>query len=181
MYSRWRTMGFGEREILYAGTVAQQKGYGTFEHIDKILTGWRMKGIIRMEDIETMLRNDEARKEAAERFMSRAGVEKAVTKTDLEKYERMQRKYGYSEEIMLFAAECAYGYASPMRAVETILSGWKSGNVTTLEQARAENKKHRESRKNTSAPRFEERNYTREELDAKIRDPLAELMEGLEE
>lgn len=180
MYSRWRTMGFEEQEILYAGSIASQKGAGTFEHIDKILTGWRMKGIVRMDDIAAMLKSEEARKDATEHFMSRAGVEKSVTKTDIERYERMQRKYGYSEEIMLFAAECAYGYSSPMRAAETILSGWKNANVTTLEQARMENKKHRE-RKRSGEPAFEERNYTREELDARIRDPLAELLEDLKE
>ena len=182
MYSRWRTMGFGEQEILYAGALASKKGYASFEHIDKILTGWRMKGLVRIEDIENMLQNDEARKGAAEEFLSRAGIEKSITKTDIEKYERMQRKYGFSEEIMLFAAECAYGYASPMRAAETILAGWQAANVTTLEQAREENKNHRASAgKKGGAPRFEERSYTREELDAHIRDPLAELLEGLEE
>jgi len=182
MYSRWRTMGFGEQEILHAGAIASKKGYASFEHTDKILTGWRMKGLIRIEDIENMLRNDEERRAAAEVFLSRAGIEKSVTKTDIEKYERLQRKYGFSEDIMLFAAECAYGYSSPMRAAETILSGWKSANVTTLDQAREENKNHRAmTGKKNNAPRFEERSYTREELDAHIRDPLAELLEGLEE
>ncbi len=181
MYSRWRTMGFGEQEILFAGSVASKKGFATFEHTDKILTGWRMKGLIRIEETENMLKNDEGRRAAAEEFLSRAGIEKSVTKTDIEKYERLQRKFGFPEEIMLFAAECAYGYSSPMRAAETILAGWQSANVTTLEQAREENKTHRANAKKAGSPKFEERSYTREELDAHIRDPLADLLEGLEE
>lgn len=181
MYSRWRTMAFGEQEILYAGSIASKKGYASFEHIDKILTGWRMKGLVRIEDIENMLKNEEGRRAAAEEFLSRAGIEKSVTKTDIEKYERLQRKYGFSEEIMLFAAECAYGYASPMRAAETILAGWQSAKVTTLEQAREEHKNHRANAKKGGSTRFEERHYTEEELDAHIKDPLADILKELEE
>ena len=50
-----------------------------------------------------------------------------------------------------------------------------------LEQAREENKNHRANAKKVGAPRFEERTYTEAELNAHITDPLADLLEGLEE
>ena len=183
LYSRWRTMGFTEREILFAGSVAHNSN-GTIDLTDKLLTGWRMKNLIKLEDIEALLKNDEERKLAAEALLSRAGIKKSVTKTDIERYERMQRKYGFSAEIMLYAAECAYGYASPMKAIETILSGWHDANITTIEEAQEEHKNHKAklaAGRNAKAPRFDERSYTREELDARIDDPLKELLEELEQ
>jgi len=182
LYSRWTTMGFSEKEILYAGSVAHASGYASFDHVDKLLTGWRMKNLVRLEDIEALLKKDEERRIAAEALLSRAGIEKSVTKTDIEKYERMQRKYGFSAEIMLYAAECAYGYSSPMKAIDTILSGWQEKGVTNLEQAREEHRAHKaKTTANRNTSRFDDRSYTREELDARIKDPLKELMEGLEE
>ena len=182
LYTRWRTMGFTEREILYAGSVANSQN-GSMDLTDKLLTGWRMKNLIRLEDIEALLKNDEERRMATEALLSRAGVKKAVAKTDIERYERMQRKYGYSAEIMLYAAECAYGYSSPMKAIETILSGWREANITTMEQAQEEHKNHKAKlaagRKNL--PRFDERTYTNEDLNAHIDDPLKELLEELEQ
>lgn len=183
LYSRWRTMGFTEREILYAGTIANTRGYGSVDHVDKLLTGWRMKNLTKLEDIEALLKNDEERKLAAEALLSCAGVTKSITKTDIERYERLVRKYGFSTEIMLYAAECAYGYNSPMKAIETILSGWHDAHITTLAQAQQEHRDHHAklsaAKKNPS--RFDERSYSREELDARIDDPLKDLLEGLEE
>ena len=183
LYSRWRTMGFTEREILYAGSVASSRGNASLDMTDKLLTGWRMKNLIKLEDIEALLKNDEERRQATEALLSRAGVKKSITKTDIERYEKMLRKYGFSAEIMLYAAECAYGYASPMKAIETILSGWHDANVTTLEQAQEEHKNHRAqlNAKRNNTARFDERSYTREELDAHIDDPLKELLEELEQ
>ena len=183
LYSRWRTMGFTEREILYAGSIANARGNGTIDLTDKLLTGWRMKNLIKLEDIEALLKSDEERKLAAETLLSKAGVKKAVTKTDIERYERLVRKYNFSTEIMLFAAECAYGYASPMKAIETILAGWHEANITTMVQAQEEHKNHKAklAAGRNKAPRFDERTYTQEELDAHIDDPLKELLEELEQ
>lgn len=183
-YSRWRTMGFTDREILYAGSMAGSRGYGTFDYADKLLTGWRMKNLIKLEEIQELIRHDEARKTAAEALLARAGIEKNVTRTDIERCERMRKKYGFSDEIMLYAAECAYGYSSPMKAIETILAGWQSAGVKNLAQAKDEHQRHRAKATAVgakAATRFDDRSYTREELDARIKDPLKELMEGLEE
>ena len=84
---------------------------------------------------------------------------------------------------MFFAAECAYGLSAPLKAMEKILSVWQEAGVNTLTAAKEQNRKHSEQsgRTNKRLQQFGERDYTDDELEKLIHDPLKDVVMSMED
>lgn len=175
MLSRWRSMGFTEREMNYAASLASAKGVASIEYVNMLLTGWRAGGLTRLEDIESKLADNDVKRSAAVRMLTLAGISKEPGKRDIDMFERFMKKYGMPEEVVFLAAECSYGMAAPMKAMEKILSVWSEQGVKDLDAAKEANKRHRASYTKKSQG-FDERSYTEDELDARVKDPLKDII-----
>lgn len=175
-YLRWKEMGYGEEEITFAFVYASAEGRGSVEYADMLLAGWNARGLRTAEEIKRYLNERAARKRRVARMLETAGVKKAVARADEEFYERFTERYGMNEEIVLFAAQRAYGAPAPLRAMDKMLRRWSERNVTTLAQAQSEDEVFRAGFGRTQAGDTLERSYAPGELEAKIRDPLAEMM-----
>ena len=178
MYARWQTMGFSQKEVLFAASMAVQKGSANLEYVNMLLTGWRMNGLATCEQIEDHLKRDGLKRQSANRMLSLAGVPREATRRDIETYERFLRKYGLPADVVLYAAECAYGMNTPLKAMEKILQNWQTAGVKDLKSAREENRRHRQ--KSRKLQDFSERSYTSEDIRARIEDPLADILREME-
>ncbi len=170
-YMRFKYMGFSQETILLAAGEAVKSGVATMENVDMILSGWAGKGILKEEDILRFIENTQKNNERAKEFLSCLGVSRRPTSRDVSLINRCLRQ-GMTEETLMFAAKCAYGTASPMKYVQTILNSWQEAGVKTLSEAQAQNERHRVADKRQI---YDERTYTEEELMSKVRDPLADL------
>ncbi len=171
MYNRFMSMGFTEEAILMAGRKAMLDGAPSINSVDTILSGWSSRGAITVAEIETFLKNAENAKQRAAEYLNRMGVTKPVSDMDIAMLNKYVSK-GTEEDVLFFAAELAYGAASPEKLAKTILKNWAASGVKTLEEAKRENEKHKLIPRKTTE---NEREYTREEIKSKLRDPLEEF------
>lgn len=167
LYTRFLSMGFSEDAILYAGKRAMMDGYPSLKNVDMILSGWASRGTVRMDDIRAMIDGAQAARERARHMLKEMGITGAPGDKDIAMVNRYLQK-GMGEDVIMFAAKLAYGATSPRKLAETILKNWAAIGVKTLDEAKKENEKHRSPQKSTN----NERQYTEEELDSKLRDPL---------
>lgn len=173
-YLRWQAMGFGQREMLYACKLAGARGAANLDYVATLLAGWAARGLTALPDITARLEEDGLRRSGAAELLARAGISRAVSRRDIEVYERLLRKYNMPAEVVLYAAECAYGYAAPLKAAEKILAAWQAQGIATLDAARREHAAHAQAGGKTQA-RFDERDYTLDQMRAMLPDTLAEL------
>ena len=107
-----------------------------------------------------------------------AGVKKRITRADEALYQKFL-DYGFGEDVIAFAASCAYGAASPLKAMDAILSRWKQAGAMSLTAAKEQNEQFRAGyQKKAGAPSIDERAYAPGELDAKVYDPIEEILRG---
>ncbi len=182
-YARFKAMGFTMEEMKYAASLSAMKGSANFEYMSMLLAGWRTKGLIKIDDIRESLKKTEEKKAGAARMLSLAGIPREPAKRDMDTFERFKKKYGMSEDIVFFAAECAYGLSAPLKAMEKILSVWQEAGVNTLTAAKEQNRKHSEQsgRTNKRLQQFGERDYTDDELEKLIHDPLKDVVMSMED
>ena len=178
--NRFKSMGFGEEEMNYAASSCALKGNPSFEYMNMLLTGWRTKGLVKITDIKEHIEKSGIKKEGAKHMLALAGISKEPSKADIDTFERMKKKYGMSEEIVFFAAECAYGMNVPLKAMEKILENWHNAGVKTLEAAKAERDSHRAKGGSKNMQQFDERSYSDKEYQDAVYDPLREMLENME-
>ena len=117
-----------------------------------------------------MIDGAQAARERARHMLKEMGITGAPGDKDIAMVNRYLQK-GMDEDVIMFAAKLAYGATSPRKLAETILKNWAAIGVKTLDEAKKENEKHRSPQKSTN----NERQYTEEELDSKLRDPLEDF------
>ena len=171
-YVRFLSMGFTQEEILLAGKKAMEDGMATFKNVEMTLAGWASRGLTNRKSIEDFLNEIESDKMRAAQMLKRMGVSRVVSDKDIAMVNKYLKK-GMSEDAILYAAECAYGAAAPIKLTQTILKNWSEMNIKTLEEAKKQNESHRANKNLTKLD--DERAYTDSEFKQKIRDPIAEL------
>lgn len=144
----------------------------TFKNVEMTLAGWASRGLTNRKSIEDFLNEIESDKMRAAQMLKRMGVSRVVSDKDIAMVNKYLKK-GMSEDAILYAAECAYGAAAPIKLTQTILKNWSEMNIKTLEEAKKQNESHRANKNLTKLD--DERAYTDSEFKQKIRDPIAEL------
>jgi len=176
-YLKWKNMGFAMEAMAFACAYALSQGAGNFEYVDKLLVGWSSKKLRTAGEIQAYLAEREGKKARVTAMLEKAGIRKTISKGDEDYYDRFVSKYGMSHQVICYAAECAYGLAAPLKAMEKILQRWRENGVQTLEDAKRENEKFRSLQDTRKRPQLMEREYSLEELRARIKDPIQEMEE----
>ena len=101
------------------------------------------------------------------RVIAAAGSSRSVPMNARDLYAVWADNWGFSDEVILYAASLAQGRAHAMSQVGNTLASWKRQNVTTLEQA----KKTSETPSGTTKHFANERTYTKQQLDAFLGNP----------
>lgn len=115
LYRRLLELGYGREEMLLACGQAVLSGKASLEAAGKILEGWHNKGLMHQEEILAYLAQQQERREKIAAMHAAAGVKKKITRADQALYEKFVGM-GFGWEVILFAASCAYGAASPLKA-----------------------------------------------------------------
>ena len=109
-------------------------------------------------------------------MLAACGLDRRVNNMDVSQLEEWLRDY--SLDLILYAAECAYGKKLPLPYAGKLLENWKKLDVTTVELARRNHEEGRpapEEKSKTNAParaaatpnalNFRQRTYQEGELD----------------
>jgi len=140
LYESWRERGVPSELVLFAAERAAAGAKTRFSDIDAILNDWLSRGLLTPEDVEQHIAAQRLEMQNTIELFSRAGVRKGISAADIKLLKKFTEEYGFSTDIVLYAAECAYGLSHPLRSVDKILQRWKERGISSLEQAEAENR-----------------------------------------
>lgn len=139
LFDGWGEAGIAPDMILFAAERTAMSGYTRFGDINNTLANWREKGFFNIADVEAHIEAQRLEMQNTIEMFSRAGIKKGISAGDIRLLKKFTEEMGFSPDIVLYAAECAYGLASPLKAMEKILTRWKERGVKTVEDAAAEN------------------------------------------
>lgn len=158
MYKTWQDLGFTLSEMSFAADLATKRGASSMDYLDRLLRDWASQGLYTVGEIEAQIEGETAVRRDVREMLQKAGVNKAVSGGDIAAYTRFTEGFGMSRQVVMYAAECAYGMKLPIKAMETMLSDWKRTGVSTIDEARSANALHAAKQQPPkNAPRFMER------------------------
>jgi len=173
-YDAWRAAGFSQGAILLGAKACAARERRTMEALSALLLSWKKAGVCSESEISALLRDEAALSRRVRAFLDRAGVTAPPSPADLRLYRRFESEYGMSEEVILFAAECAHGSANALRYAQKLLLEWSRAGVSSVSAAEAERAKHHTCKKPVD---YSERDYAPGELSAKVHNALDDVPE----
>ena len=171
-YMKFLKMGFGQQEILLACAQASAKNIAGFDYVERLLSDWKQRHLLSKSAILDFLETEKKQQSKVRKMLDMAGYKKRVTPGDKALYDKFSQEYGFPDEVILFAASCAIGSASPLRAMDSMLSRWKNAGVHTLQDAKQANEKFRSRvKKAPNLSDVDSRTYSSEQLADLVPDP----------
>lgn len=161
----WLNLGYSSESILFIASYCTKKNRRSLEEMGDIIANLSKQGIVSYEAITAHIVNVVARDKKLKDILREAGLSCNVNKWHIENYSKWSEQWGFSDELITYAASVSCGKVNPIPYMNAVLSSWKTNHITTTEQAQAL-AKQAPSQPNT----FNNRVYTKEELDALIDD-----------
>lgn len=164
--TKWLNMGFDSDTLLTVAKYCSTCSVRTLDGIDNIIKGFYKSGITTLTAINEYINGIVAQNELIKDLLSSMGIERRVNATDRQSYNRWL-DWGFSEELIAFAADSAKSAYNPMAFLNRLLAEYKSAGIFTVEKAKNFKSNQPEvQRKNDKFSQFDSHNYTREQLDA---------------
>lgn len=158
MYKTWQDLGFTLSEMSFAADLATKRGASSMDYLDRLLRDWASQGLYTVGEIEAQIEGETAVRRDVREMLQKAGRQQGCVGGDIAAYTRFTEGFGMSRQVVMYAAECAYGMKLPIKAMETMLSDWKRTGVSTIDEARSANALHAAKQQPPkNAPRFMER------------------------
>lgn len=150
--------------LLVAGEVG--RAGGRLDQLEPTLERLAAQGINDTESAREYF--DEARRVNAAllQLFERSGSSGRPTARDREQYKKWQ-SWGFSEQMLLLAAEQARGAARPIPYMDRVLSAWRDAGAFTSELVEKQHFPSPDAGKRVTAQQYAQRRYTEEELEGR--------------
>ena len=157
----WTNKGFNKDTLKKIAHYCFISGVRGLEGLNSIINNFYSKGIISSEAIEEYVSNQVQEGEKIKKIIEASGSMRNVSSSDRTFYQTWTKDWGFTDDIILFAAESAVGKLYAMSYIIQLLSKWKNANVKTLEEAQKANTAPAQK---APATQIKTRDYTSEEL-----------------
>ena len=157
----WTNKGFNKDTLKKIAHYCFISGVRGLEGLNSIINNFYSKGIISSEAIEEYVSNQVQEGEKIKKIIEASGSMRNVSSSDRTFYQTWTKDWGFTDDIILFAAESAVGKLYAMSYINQLLSKWKNANVKTLEEAQKANTAPAQK---APATQIKTRDYTSEEL-----------------
>ena len=157
----WTNKGFNKDTLKKIAHYCFISGIRGLEGLNSIINNFYSKGIISSEAIEEYVSNQVQEGEKIKKIIEASGSMRNVSSSDRTFYQTWTKDWGFTDDIILFAAESAVGKLYAMSYINQLLSKWKNANVKTLEEAQKANTAPAQK---APATQIKTRDYTSEEL-----------------
>lgn len=157
----WTNKGFNKDTLKKMAHYCFISGVRGLEGLNSIINNFYSKGIISSEAIEEYVSNQVQEGEKIKKIIEASGSMRNVSSSDRTFYQTWTKDWGFTDDIILFAAESAVGKLYAMSYINQLLSKWKNANVKTLEEAQKANTAPAQK---APATQIKTRDYTSEEL-----------------
>lgn len=164
--SPWLNKGFSEDALLTVAHYCFLSGIRTLEGMNSVVEKFYSQGLLTVDAVNGFIGEQVAQDERIKKIVEATGRERAVTASDRSYYRTWSGAWGFSDDVILYAAELSAGRSFPASAVNRLLSEWKSQGVHTVEDAKHAAQEHsdRAPQRPSSSKNFDERNYTDDEI-----------------
>ena len=173
--TRWLSLGFNEDALLLVANYCFKRGRRNLESMDKTLENLHQKGIVDFDSIVEYFKEISKNDEFLRNILELTGQSRRPNEWDRQNL-RTWHGWGFTDEMIEKAAVYSTNKSSPIVYMNSILSNWKNKGFFTIEDVEAYSSKNKDtgtknsSQKNQSFVFSNQRNYTKEELDAIVTD-----------
>ncbi len=175
LYRDWRRT-FPHEVLLSASAECARTGGGA-EEMTRLLSSWEEKGLVTDSAVREHLARFHAAGEELRALFEVCGRQGRITQADRAWYEKWRRA-GFGTDMLTLAAQRAHGITGNKIAyMDSILSSWQKNGITSPAQAEKEQPPVRgRPEKVLNAQKFEQRDYTEEEMRLNSNDILQEAL-----
>ncbi|MBO7377372.1 MAG: DnaD domain protein, partial [Clostridia bacterium] len=167
--SRWVAMGYTEEALLFIADFCFRHNKRDLGEMDELLKKLHGEGVIDIDGVADYFRALSGENEFLRKVLEKLALTRRPNEWDRNNLSRW-RSWGFTDELILFAAEVSNGKSNPTVYMNAVLGSWKNNGVFTLEEAKRINKVPDIAQKRSSTHFAGERKYTKEQLDAIITD-----------
>ena len=164
--SPWLEKGFSDDALLLIAHYCFLSGTRTLEGMNAAVEKFYSQGLLTVDAINAFIGEQVAQDERIKKIVAATGRERGVTSSDRAFYRTWSAVWGFSDDVIMYAAELCAGRSYPTSAVNRLLSEWKAQGVRTTDDAkRAGTQSAAQDRPRASSSKnFEERDYTDEQI-----------------
>ncbi len=157
----WTAKGFSDDALVKIAHHCFITNVRTLDGMNNVVNKFYAQGLLTSESIDEYLHTQIVTDGKIKKIIEKSGRSRAVTQSDREYYRTWTVVWGFDDSVILYAAEMSVGKTYPTPYINQLLSGYKSKGVTTVEDAKKISPVIPEQ---TRKANFEERSYTKEEL-----------------
>ena len=168
----WLAKGFEEDALKLIARYCFAHNIRAFEGLNQTVCKFYEKGLVTAQSINRYVSSVVAEDENVKQILEECGLVKIVSSPDRKAYKTWTQVWGFSFDVVKYAASLSTAAANPITYMNKILSEFKAEGITTVEQAQARSPKVKTEQK--AAHNYNQRVYTAEQLNA-LFDELAEV------
>lgn len=132
----WKNMGYSDETLIKIAQHCFTSSLNSLEMMDNTVKKLFKLGIISVEALNEFLQAFAAETEAIYEVLNNLNLSRKVINSDRVFYQTWSKDWGFSHEIILYAAGLASAKAYPMQYLNNILATFRDSNVKTLEDAK---------------------------------------------
>lgn len=123
--SPWSSLGYTDEALDAIADFAFATRRRSFEEMDDLLRAWYDQGVVSVESIAEHLARINKSEAFVKQILQKCSLSRRVTEADLSTV-RTWQNWGFSDEMILRAADEAIGKANPIPYMTAVLSSWKT-------------------------------------------------------
>lgn len=131
--SGWLAAGYEDASLVNLAKYCFKRDKKSFEKMDELIKKLLSLGVVSADSIAAYMEDEALEREFAARILKAAGIPRRVTNWDRDCL-KSWRSWGFSDEMILKAAEMAAGKNSPVPYITSVLSSWKAKNIFSPDQ-----------------------------------------------
>ncbi len=159
----WTQKGFDEDTLLKVAHYCFISGIKSLEGMNAMINKFHSMGITTVDGINAYIAKLVANDEAIKAILSKTGEIRGVINSDREYFKIWESTWGFSRDVINYAAEQAVGKTYPIKYMNQLLSSYKQQGINTVEKAKSFNPTQKDK---TTRNDYMHREYSKEELAA---------------
>ncbi len=133
---KWLDKGFTHEALIRIAVYCEANGMRQLDRMGETVDKFAKLGLFTVESIEEYVRQALARDERIAKMLEILGIDRRVNRFDRESFRRWSVSWGFTDEVILYAAEISAGSAHPLQYMNVVLSKWRANDVFSLEAAK---------------------------------------------
>lgn len=163
----WVQKGYDQNTISLLAVYCYKQDIRSLSLMNDAVLKFFKKGLVTSEAISQYIGDVVAKDDSIKNILEALGSLRKVNSSDRDLYNIWRLDWGIPDEIILFTAGKSKGATSPMRYMNRLLCEMHNKGIKTIEEAeKLCNESSFIKAKSPTKPNFEQREYSKEQLDA---------------